>query len=149
MKCLSVHQPWAHAILHLGKNVENRAWATRYRGPLLIHAAKSKKSLTAGNAILGIEFPAKSTLTFGVILGVVELIACVKVGPDGDLGPFGQSRWGEEGMFGWVLANPRPFKMPVPYRGAQQLFEVPEELACSRLDGDGKDGNFPMGNAPS
>lgn len=42
MKALSIRQPWAHAILHLGKRVENRDWAgCSYRGPVLLHAAKS------------------------------------------------------------------------------------------------------------
>jgi hypothetical protein len=134
MKCLSVHQPWAHAILHLGKNVENRVWSTRHRGPLLIHAAKARASLNARWPVPGLEFPATSSLTFGAILGVVDLIGCVKVGPDGDLGLFGQSSWGEEGMFGWVLANPRPFKVPIPYRGAQGLFEVGENVAIHHRD---------------
>jgi hypothetical protein len=40
-KALSIRQPWAHAIIHLGKDIENRDWkhAPSYRGPILIHAA--------------------------------------------------------------------------------------------------------------
>lgn len=38
MKVLTVRQPWAWAIAHGGKDVENRATLWRYRGPLLIHA---------------------------------------------------------------------------------------------------------------
>ena len=41
MKALSVRQPWAWAIIHAGKDVENRTWGTRYHGPLLIHASKN------------------------------------------------------------------------------------------------------------
>lgn len=42
MKALSIRQPWAWAILHGGKRLENRDWAgCAYRGPILIHAAKS------------------------------------------------------------------------------------------------------------
>lgn len=40
MKALSIRQPWAHAILHLGKRVENRDWSgCSYRGPVLLHAS--------------------------------------------------------------------------------------------------------------
>jgi hypothetical protein len=39
VKALTIRQPWAYAILRLGKDVENRSWRTHYRGPLLIHAA--------------------------------------------------------------------------------------------------------------
>ena len=45
MKCLSVRQPWAALILHgvngQKKDVENRAWPTKFRGAMLIHASKS------------------------------------------------------------------------------------------------------------
>lgn len=41
MKALSLTQPWANAILHLGKRIENREWrGCSYRGPVLLHAAK-------------------------------------------------------------------------------------------------------------
>jgi hypothetical protein len=39
VKALSLRQPWAHAVLHLGKGIENRRWNTSYRGPILIHAS--------------------------------------------------------------------------------------------------------------
>lgn len=38
MKALTVQQPWAWAIVHGGKDVENRTQAWSYRGPLAIHA---------------------------------------------------------------------------------------------------------------
>lgn len=133
MKCVSLHQPWAHAVLHLGKTVENRTWATRHRGPLLIHAARSLVSLDAQNPtywrrVLGVELPDRGKLTFGAILGVVDVVACVKVGPGGDLGEFGASKWAEDGFYAWVLENPRPFTAPIEYRGAQQLFDVADDL---------------------
>src|SRR5690348_2447825 len=40
MKALSIRQPWAWLILHAGKDIENRDWSTRFRGQVLIHAAK-------------------------------------------------------------------------------------------------------------
>jgi len=40
MKTLSLWQPWATAIAVGSKRIETRGWATSYRGPLLIHAAK-------------------------------------------------------------------------------------------------------------
>lgn len=38
MKALTVQQPWAWAIIHGGKSVENRTQLWKYRGPLAIHA---------------------------------------------------------------------------------------------------------------
>jgi len=40
-KALSVRQPWAHAILRGGKNIENRSWPTELRGTIALHAARS------------------------------------------------------------------------------------------------------------
>jgi hypothetical protein len=40
VKALSLRQPWANAVLYLGKNLENRRWNTRFRGNFLLHAAK-------------------------------------------------------------------------------------------------------------
>lgn len=38
MKALTVQQPWAWAIVHGGKDIENRTTLWKYRGPLAIHA---------------------------------------------------------------------------------------------------------------
>ena len=133
MKAVSIHQPWAWAILFAGKDVENRTWATRHRGPLLIHAARSRKSYARQDArawpkLYGVELPAWDELATGAIVGVVDVVDCVRVGPGGDLGECGRSPWALEGYFGWVLANPQPFAKPIPRRGAQMLFEVPDVL---------------------
>lgn len=43
MRAISVRQPWAWAIMHGGKDVENRSRniAGSYRGPVAIHAGKA------------------------------------------------------------------------------------------------------------
>jgi len=38
-KAISIKQPWASAIAFAGKDIENRTWRTRYRGPIAIHAS--------------------------------------------------------------------------------------------------------------
>lgn len=45
MPAITIVQPWAWLVVHGrgakiggGKDVENRSWTTRYRGPILIHA---------------------------------------------------------------------------------------------------------------
>jgi len=37
MKALSIQQPWGWAIINAGKDIENRDWNTKRRGPFLIH----------------------------------------------------------------------------------------------------------------
>ena len=65
---LSVRQPWAWAIVNGFKDVENRSWATAYRGPLLLHAGQQFDS--AGFDLLtryAISYP--DELDVGAILG--------------------------------------------------------------------------------
>lgn len=38
-RVLSLQQPYADAVLYLGKRIENRRQAWRYRGPVLLHAS--------------------------------------------------------------------------------------------------------------
>lgn len=102
IRALSIRQPWAHAILALGKDIENRGWATSYRGPLLIHAGKKM----AGDDIEALRRKLSKraasrlpdTLPRGGFVGLVDLIDCVEDH---------KSPW-FNGPYGFVLANPRP-----------------------------------------
>src|SRR5437763_3986357 len=38
-KVIVIRQPWAWLIVNGFKDIENRTWATRYRGPLIIQAS--------------------------------------------------------------------------------------------------------------
>ena len=40
MKAITIWQPWASLLACGGKRFETRSWATSYRGPIAIHAAK-------------------------------------------------------------------------------------------------------------
>ena len=129
MRALSIHQPWAWAILQAGKTVENRTWSTKYRGPILVHASKSRVSYDREKtldwkALFGVDLPPWEELVTGAVVGVVDVVDCVS--PTSSrairLNPW------TEGPVCWVLANPRPLAQPVPFRGAQLLFEVPDRL---------------------
>jgi hypothetical protein len=39
IKALSIKQPWVHAILHEGRDIENRSWRRNFRGWLALHAS--------------------------------------------------------------------------------------------------------------
>lgn len=45
MRVISLLQPWASLSVEGHKGIETRSWATKYRGPLLIHASANKKSV--------------------------------------------------------------------------------------------------------
>lgn len=134
MKAITVRQPWAWAIIHGGKDVENRTRniAGGYRGPLVIHAGKavSRDDLHAGMQMLdmlGIERPKGTVLNlgFGVALGVVDLVS---THGEYDCPGMVCSPWAIEGQHHLMLANPRPFPEPVPYRGQLGLWYFPDVL---------------------
>ncbi|WP_312903576.1 ASCH domain-containing protein [Stutzerimonas nitrititolerans] len=103
MKALSIRQPWAWLIVNGYKDIENRSWATRYRGPVLIHAAKgmTRAEYEDGQELarhLGITLPAFNELERGGIVGQAEITDCVSDS---------SSPW-FFGKFGFVLANASP-----------------------------------------
>lgn len=129
MKVLSVRQPWASLIVHGPKRVENRTWRTDYRGPLLIHAAKSRKSLWPGaDSIEGLP-----PLAFGAIIGLVDLVDCIPVERMRRIAPADHF---VEGPWCWRVANPRPIEL-APCQGTLGLFDLPDEIAASLRWADG------------
>ena len=71
MKALTVCQPYAHLIAIGEKRVENRTWSTRYRGPILIHAGKSRNYMGPDDESL---YP---DMAFGAFVAVSSLVACM------------------------------------------------------------------------
>lgn len=110
---LTVRQPWAHLIVYGGKDVENRSWATRYRGRLWIHAARTP---WAGD----LEQPPAATedMIFGALIGSVKLIEVIRDH---------SSRWAHPNVFHWVLVDPRPLDQPITARGLPGLWHLPVE----------------------
>ncbi len=128
MKALSIRQPWAWLICAGYKDIENRGWATSFRGRFYVHAGK-RSDLTEGS-IMFLKDAVKKTgkfwptgplwrdvLRFGAIIGEVDIVDCVTESP---------SPW-FVGPYGFVLANPRAYDTPIPCRG-QLGFFVPAIL---------------------
>lgn len=113
MKALSIQQPWAWAILHAGKNIENRTWQCGYRGPVLIHAGKKYDDEGADwiSSEFGLYVPREVPL--GGVVGRVDVVGYIQ---------FSDSRW-FAGPWGWLLANAEPVEF-VPCRGQLGLFDV-------------------------
>lgn len=113
MKILSIRQPWAWAIIHAEKDIENRGWPTNFRGKFLIHAGK--KFDREGYEWLKEEFPniacPDEFLTGGVI-GSAEIVDCVQKH---------NSRW-FFGPFGFVLRNSLP-EVFTPMKGQLGFFD--------------------------
>jgi hypothetical protein len=112
MKTLSVRQPWAFAILHLGKDIENRSWPTDYRGPLAIHASKRIDREAVSDLERWFEININDhELVTGAIVGTVDLVDCL---PPESPGDESIGEWGEPGQYHWLLSNPARSIGPFP-----------------------------------
>ena len=92
---------WAWAIIHGGKDVENRSRRTRYRGPLLIHAGHAFESegYEAIQRLASQPPPPAPEFIHGAIIGVVEVVDCIQGS---------HSEWAVAGQWHWLLRNRFP-----------------------------------------
>ena len=144
MKAISVRAPWWYAILHLGKDIENRDWYTNQRGTVWLHAAKWHDEFGISDVLrydvapmyreakrLDLKLPVGSNQILmpppvlddfkaarGCLVGKVDIVGCVMSHA---------SPW-FCGKHGFVLANPVALPKPIPFKGALGFFEVPDDI---------------------
>jgi hypothetical protein len=145
VKAISLWQPWATLIALGIKRIETRGWSTRYRGPIAIHASKRFERDALDDIVwdLGDRGQWQSANRLSVVsdsgqiprgaLVAVARLAEVRTTDDlfgGDTLTPTEYVCGDfhPGRFGWLLEDVRALETPVPFRGAQGLFEVPDEL---------------------
>lgn len=146
MRAISLWQPWASLWCSGVKIHETRHWPTAHRGWLLVHAAKRRIDDHSGSRLddlcasefgnhWGMEIPR------GAIVGAVDVVDCrrtleiefdhddVDQANDYECGNF------EAGRYGWRADGFLMFADPIPYRGAQGFFDVPDELVREAMAG--------------
>lgn len=147
MRCISLWQPWASLWCSGRKVHETRHWPTSHRGWLAVHAAKKnvcsaieKNAAVAEDGdvdafldLLRDEYGAHwaPDLPRGAIIGVVNIVDCVSTEKviwapaefdDRLCGDF------SEGRFAWRRSEFRLLPEPIPYKGRQGMFDVPDDL---------------------
>jgi hypothetical protein len=116
LNALTVCQPYAELIARGVKPIENRAWPTRYRGPLAIHAGRSRDWLDEGDEQ---RYPG---MAYGAVVAIVTLYDCLSVGK---LPPDLAAHEHAHGPWCWLLRDVQRLASPVPFRGAQGLWLLP------------------------
>jgi ASCH domain len=131
VKVLTVRQPWAWATIYGGKDVENRRWKTRHRGPLLIHAGMDVDPDGSALVLKTIADPyvfARPQSAWdarGAIIGLVFLA---------DILTDSSSRWAIPGWYHWALEFPSPIDPPIPHRGRPGLWAPPATVVRALRD---------------
>lgn len=113
LRALTVKQPWAWAILHAGKRVENRPCVPGAARPLLIHAGRSVDPDDIGQPA---DLPR----------GVSYALASVVSWHHADECRAACSPWALPDLWHWVLDDVRPARQ-VPLRGQLGLW-VPDDV---------------------
>jgi len=122
MKCLSICQPFAELIIQNKKTIELRTWNTKIRGEFLVHAPiKIRKDAYE-------KLKIKERLTTGAIIGKVELWDVKKYESvkeiQIDKKKHYSSTTSHEKIFGFILKNAKPFRIPIPWKGQLGFFDV-------------------------
>lgn len=130
-RALTLTQPWASAVAQGAKSIETRSWSTRYRGPLLIHAAATwsghdqrwAEALARRDVI---RIPAGG-LPRGVVVARVRLEDVVPTEDIVALEPV-ERMLGDysPGRFGWFMTLLETYAEPIPARGALGLWAGPD-----------------------
>ncbi|MDJ0511574.1 MAG: ASCH domain-containing protein [Crocosphaera sp.] len=133
-KAISLHQPWASLIALGFKHFETRSWGTKYRGKLVICAAKKNSKQQRLDyedlaSILGIDLTQNpwESLPLGKAIAIVDLVDCIKMTPE-FISAQSESEqlcghW-ETGRFAWQLDDIKPIFPPIPIKGQQGLWDV-------------------------
>ena len=127
MKAISLWQPFASAIALGLKRFETRHWETKYRGEIVIHAAKKwtpELRVIAERGGLGsFELPR------GQVVAIVNICAIFRTeGIRHVIDPI-ETLYGDysDNRFAWSLCDIRSIK-PFPFKGGQGMFNIPDEL---------------------
>lgn len=143
MLALTIWQPWASAIALGHKLVENRDWPPppALLGQLIaIHAAKREPDIEDFVTVCrrlglptmhcrprtpgGIELMKRIDASFGKVIGVARVVDVVESAANL---PHEQRRW-FVGRYGWVLGDVQLLDQPVPCRGLQKLWTLPDDV---------------------
>jgi len=122
---LSIQQPWAWLIVNGFKNIENRSWRTKRRGPVFIHTGRKIDRaahdlvrvgihpVTGERSLEGNNYPAtwNEAVPTGGIVGFAVISDCV----DHHASPW------FVGDFGFVLTHATPIEF-MPCKGALGFF---------------------------
>jgi len=122
---LTLTNPWAHAITHHDKRVENRPWlppgAVHH---FWLHAGRSWDE--AGLFRLG-RLGCQHEAITSAIVALVSIPGICVAGPKGYT--CGCGAWAVTGLYHWSLQVVRVLKEPVPCRGYQGFWYPSPELA--------------------
>jgi len=129
LKCLSVSQPFADLIISGKKSIELRNWNTKFRGEFLIHAPIKLKQEDCKRLKITKKLPTGVIVGKATLFDVKKYNSLHEVIQDKKL-HFASAKF-QNKKFGFLLKNPKPFRIPFPWKGKLGFFDI--EIPKSKL----------------
>lgn len=153
MKAITLWQPWASLVAIGAKRVETRGWATKYRGPLAIHAALKWTTQQQGISRKDIFYNAlwpqyngqyvsrhMRELPLGAVIATCNLVDCIEIHGGGKFNIYlgndcsnhivlpvdsNEYHFGDytPGRFAWILEDVKALPEPIFVKGEQGLWD--------------------------
>jgi len=133
LKAITLWQPWASLIAVGAKKIETRSWATKYRGPLAIHASMKavEKPLYIDPRLVRLlqeaGYKKPTDLPTGCILATCNLTECLEMTEENIVEvPELEKVFGdfEPGRYMWILEDVKKLDKPIPAKGKQRIWEI-------------------------
>ena len=148
---LTIHQPWAFALLCGAKTIENRTWKLGYKGPLWLHAGKTwnkagessplvqaawRKHAGAAPALSPQSLtedvppgPGSTLLRSGAVLALLEVAGCHHADDCANQDTRELcSPWAIHGQYHIEVKIIAGLPSPVPCNGQRKLWALPSEV---------------------
>lgn len=135
MRAISIHQPWATMIIRGYKTIETRKH-DRFKSlvgqTIAIHAAK-RYDIDALKIVWWETLGLRGDLTYcaqiaakvgGAIIGTAKVIDARWL----TVNDFESALCSCSGLYGLMLSDLVEFQTPIPYKGQQGIFSIPEKM---------------------
>lgn len=136
LPAISLTQPWATLAVLLEKRIETRSWATKFRGPIAWHAAKTFPGwarrqcwIPPFSYVLARHNLTPDDLPVGKVIAITEITDCLPTEKVREaFCCYSEALYEElfgdysDGRFAFLLGEMKPIR-PVPAKGALRIWK--------------------------
>jgi len=122
LKCLSISQPFADLIISGKKTIELRNWNTKFRGEFLIHSPLKIRTKDSKRLKINKKFVTGAIIGKAQLYDVKKYYSLKEIKSDQKF-HFASKKF-QTKIFGFMLKNAKPLRIPIPCKGQLRIFDV-------------------------